>query len=81
MEFLGIPLEMNEAGWLGSLRVAAVYMAGVVIGSLGSSVIQPDHFLCGASAGVYALVISHLGNKPNVVVKWICNPVGHFQTK
>ena len=61
MHYLGIPLEMTEQGWIGSLRVAVVYIAGVLLGSMATSVIAPKYFLCGASAGVYALVAAHIG--------------------
>ena len=61
MLFLGIPLEISQPGWLGSLRVATLYFAGVLLGSVGASCIQPDMFLVGASAGVYALITAHLG--------------------
>ena len=59
--FLGIPLEIGQPGWLGSLRVAALYFSGVLLGSVGASCIQPNMFLVGASAGVYALITAHLG--------------------
>ena len=52
---------MSQPGWLGSLRVGGLYMAGVVLGSLAASVIQPKNYLVGASAGVYALIAAHLG--------------------
>ena len=54
---LGIPLEMVHAAW----RVAAVYLSGVLAGSLWTSVIKPGVFLSGASGGVYALITAHLG--------------------
>ncbi len=57
----GIPLEMSQPGWLGSLRVAGLYFAGVIFGSLAASVVQPTNYLVGASAGVYALIAAHLG--------------------
>lgn len=34
---VGVFLEMEQEGWLGSVRVAAVYLTGVVAGSLGTS--------------------------------------------
>ncbi|ELU08332.1 hypothetical protein CAPTEDRAFT_138117, partial [Capitella teleta] len=55
---VGIPLEMVH----GSLRIGAVYMAGVLAGSLGTSVFDVDAFLVGASGGVYALLAAHLAN-------------------
>ena len=59
--FTGIPLEMGQPGWSGSLRVAGLYMSGVLLGSVGASCIQPSMFLVGASAGVYSLIAAHLG--------------------
>ena len=53
---IGITLEMEQQGWIGSLRVLAVYLSGVIAGSLGASLSQPTAFLAGASGGVYALV-------------------------
>ncbi len=45
---------------MGSLRVALVYMSGVVAGSLGTSLSDPHTFIAGASGGVYALIAAHL---------------------
>ena len=42
-------------------RVAAVYLSGVLAGSLWTSVAKPSVFLSGASGGVYALITAHLG--------------------
>jgi rhomboid-related protein 1/2/3 len=53
---------MSQPGWLGSLRIAGLYMAGVILGALGASVVQPEKYMVGASAGVYALITAHLGN-------------------
>ena len=53
---LGIPLEMVHGWW----RVLLVYLAGVLAGSLGTSVSDPTVFLAGASGGVYALMTAHL---------------------
>nr|CAB3265566.1 rhomboid-related protein 2 [Phallusia mammillata] len=55
---LGIPLEMVHGG----LRVGAIYIAGVVGGSLASSVFDPYTPLVGASGGVYALFSAQLAN-------------------
>lgn len=55
---VGLPLEMVH----GSGRVALIYMAGVVAGSLGTSVFDTDVYLVGASGGVYALLAAHLAN-------------------
>ena len=54
---------MSQMGWKGSVRVAALYFAGVVMGCLGSSIYNPEQYLVGASAGVYALIFAHLGSK------------------
>jgi len=59
--FLGIPLEMSQPGWMGCLRVGCLYMAGVVLGSLAAGIFTAKSFLVGASAGVYALIAAHLG--------------------
>ena len=54
-------LPRDAAGGLdGSLRVAVVYMSGVVAGSLGTSLSDPHTFIAGASGGVYALIAAHL---------------------
>ena len=42
-------------------------MAGVIFGSLGASCIQPNAYLVGASAGVYALVLAHLAT---LILNW-----------
>lgn len=55
---VGLPLEMVH----GSLRIGTVYMAGVLAGSLGTSVFDMDVCLVGASGGVYALLAAHLAN-------------------
>ena len=54
-------MEIGQPGWMGSLRVAILYFSGVLLGSVGASCIQPNMFLVGASAGVYALITAHLG--------------------
>jgi len=54
---LGIPLEMVHGAW----RVGAVYLSGIFAGSLWTSVLKPGVFLSGASGGVYALIMGHLG--------------------
>lgn len=53
---LGIPLEMVHQWW----RVLIIYMAGVVAGSLGTSVTEPYIRLAGASGGVYAILMAHI---------------------
>ena len=58
---------MSQPGWLGSLRVAALYMAGVILGCLGATCVEPTKYLLGASAGVYALILAHLGNLNSII--------------
>lgn len=53
---LGIPLEMVHKWW----RVLIVYLAGVIAGSLGTSVSDPNVYLAGASGGVYAIITAHV---------------------
>lgn len=55
---IGLPLEMVH----GSIRIAAIYVAGVFAGSLGTSVVEPLTSLVGASGGVYALLAAHFAN-------------------
>ncbi|KDR22447.1 rhomboid-related protein 2-like isoform X1 [Zootermopsis nevadensis] len=55
---LGIPLEMVHGWW----RVLLVYLAGVMAGSLGTSVSDPGVYLAGASGGVYALIAAHIAS-------------------
>ncbi|XP_039487709.1 protein rhomboid [Drosophila santomea] len=56
--FFGIPLEVMH----GTTRIGVIYMAGVFAGSLGTSVVDSEVFLVGASGGVYALLAAHLAN-------------------
>ncbi|XP_031828897.1 rhomboid-4 isoform X2 [Nomia melanderi] len=60
---LGIPLEMVHKWW----RVLTIYIAGVVAGSLGTSVSDPGVYLAGASGGVYALITAHVAT---IVMNW-----------
>lgn len=55
---VGLPLEMVH----GSTRIAMIYLAGVLAGSLGTSVFDSEVYLVGASGGVYALLAAHLAN-------------------
>ena len=55
---VGLPLEMVH----GSARVGCIYMAGVLAGSLGTSVFDSSVYQVGASGGVYALLAAHLAN-------------------
>ncbi|XP_032291070.1 protein rhomboid isoform X1 [Drosophila virilis] len=54
----GLPLELLH----GSGRTAVVYVAGVLAGSLGTSVVDSTVYLVGASGGVYALLAAQLAN-------------------
>ncbi|KAG8035493.1 hypothetical protein G9C98_006939 [Cotesia typhae] len=60
---LGIPLEMVHKWW----RVLIIYIAGVVAGSLGTSVSDPKVYLAGASGGVYALITAHVAT---IIMNW-----------
>uniref|UniRef100_A0A3P9H5M8 Rhomboid-related protein 2 n=1 Tax=Oryzias latipes TaxID=8090 RepID=A0A3P9H5M8_ORYLA len=55
---VGIPLEMVHKGF----EVGMVYMAGVIAGSLASSIFDPFSGLVGASGGVYALLGGYFMN-------------------
>lgn len=50
-------LEKNQ----GSIRVGILYFGGGATGALGAGCLRPD-LVVGASAGVYALLISHLSH-------------------
>ncbi|XP_017863636.1 PREDICTED: protein rhomboid isoform X2 [Drosophila arizonae] len=54
----GLPLELLH----GSGRTAVIYLAGVLAGSLGTSVVDSTVYLVGASGGVYALLAAQLAN-------------------
>lgn len=60
---LGIPLEMVHKWW----RVLTIYLAGVVAGSLGTSVSDSRVYLAGASGGVYALITAHVAT---ILMNW-----------
>ncbi|CAG9861791.1 unnamed protein product [Phyllotreta striolata] len=60
---LGIPLEMVHKWW----RVLVVYLAGVLAGSLGTSIVDPTVKLAGASGGVYSLVTAHIAS---IILNW-----------
>ncbi|XP_034088741.1 rhomboid-related protein 2 [Gymnodraco acuticeps] len=55
---LGIPLELVHKGF----EVGMIYMAGVLAGSLASSIFDPLSALVGASGGVYALIGGYFMN-------------------
>ena len=57
---VGVFLEMEQEGWQGSFRVMIVYFSGVLAGSLGTSLSDPDTYIAGASGGCYALIAAHL---------------------
>lgn len=61
--FLGIVLELVHCWW----RVAIVYVAGVVAGSIGTSLTSPHIFLAGASGGVYALITAYVAT---IILNW-----------
>lgn len=60
---LGIPLEMVHKWW----RVLIIYFAGVIAGSLGTSISDPSVWLAGASGGVYALITAHVAT---ILMNW-----------
>ncbi|ERL87881.1 hypothetical protein D910_05269, partial [Dendroctonus ponderosae] len=53
---LGVPLEMVHKWW----RVLLLYFAGVIAGSLATSITDPRVRLAGASGGVYCLLTAHI---------------------
>lgn len=54
--FVGAPLEREQS----ALRVAAVFFGGAVYGALVTGVVSPTLHMVGASAGIYAILMSHL---------------------
>ncbi|XP_066589871.1 rhomboid-related protein 2 isoform X1 [Prorops nasuta] len=60
---LGIPLEMVHKWW----RVLIIYIAGVIAGSLGTSISDPTVYLAGASGGVYAIITAHVAT---IIMNW-----------
>ena len=64
---VGLPLEMSQPGYRGTLKVVIVYIAGVVFGSVGGSLPSPTSYLAGASAGVYALIAAHVST---LIMNW-----------
>lgn len=61
--FLGIALELVHCWW----RVSLVYIAGVLAGSMGTSLVNPKTYLAGASGGVYALLTAHVAT---IIMNW-----------
>lgn len=51
------PIEVEQGG----VRTIGVHLAGGFMGALGACVLQPQPML-GASAGIYAVLISHLAH-------------------
>ena len=64
---VGLPLELSQRGWQGKLRLLALYQAGVLLGSVAGTITSPHSLLCGASAGVYALIAAHLAT---LIINW-----------
>ena len=64
---VGVPLELSQRGWLGKLKVLTLYMAGVLLGSVAGAIPSRNSLLCGASAGVYALIAAHLAT---LIINW-----------
>lgn len=64
---VGLPLEMSQPGYHGTVKVVIVYLAGVVFGSVGGSLPSPTSYLAGASAGVYALIAAHVST---LIMNW-----------
>lgn len=60
---LGVPLEMVHRWW----RVLIIYFAGVLAGSLGTSITDPYVRLAGASGGVYAILLAHIAT---IIMNW-----------
>jgi membrane associated rhomboid family serine protease len=48
-------------------RVAIIYLAGVLAGSMGHSIADPNVLLAGASGGVYALITAHIAK---IILNW-----------
>ena len=44
---VGVFLEMEQEDWKGSFRVMAVYFSGVIAGSLGTSIVNPNTYVAG----------------------------------
>ena len=64
---VGVFLEMEQSGLVGSLKVLCVYLAGVLAGSLGTSLSDPGTYIAGASGGVYSLIAAHLAT---LLINW-----------
>ncbi|XP_075152224.1 serine protease rhomboid 6 [Haematobia irritans] len=53
---IAFPLETEQSHW----KVAVIYIIGGFAGSLATLCLQPQLSLMGASAGVYALLMTHI---------------------
>lgn len=60
---LGVLLEIVH-NWS---RIAIIYFASVIGGSLFITVLNPNSYAVGASAGVYGLLFSHLST---IILNW-----------
>ncbi|XP_023170777.1 protein rhomboid [Drosophila hydei] len=61
--FIGVCLELEQGHW----RVGVVYVTGGLCGSLANAWLLPELSLLGASAGVYAMLCSHV---PHLVLNF-----------
>ncbi|XP_017859947.1 PREDICTED: protein rhomboid [Drosophila arizonae] len=61
--FIGVYLEVEQGHW----RLAVVYLTGGLCGGLANASLQPGLALIGASAGVYAMLCSHV---PHLVLNF-----------
>ncbi|KAH8402939.1 hypothetical protein KR222_000552, partial [Zaprionus bogoriensis] len=61
--FVGVCLELEQ----GHCRVGLVYVVGGVCGALANAWLQPELLLLGSSAGVYAMLCSHV---PHLVLNF-----------
>lgn len=60
---VGIPLEIIHQ-WK---RIAIIYFSSVLGGSLFITVLSPQKYVAGASAGLYGLLFSHLST---IILNW-----------
>ena len=64
---------MEQPGLKGTLRVASLFMVGIIVGGLGAGVAEHDKYLVGSSPGTYALIMAHLGKYLVFTVRSIIN--------
>lgn len=64
--FVGVSLELEQ----GHCRVGLVYIVGGICGALANAWLQPELLLVGASAGVYAMLCSHVPHLVLVSQLW-----------